>query len=247
MAHAIAPHGGGALVRGAPWVHGGLVVRTTGRVFFMLDGVDYACSGSTVGGANKNVVITAAHCVSDGAGGWAVGWTFVPGYDGGREPYGRYAAQTFFVSGRWVNGGNEDDDVAFVDMRPGPAKAGGVPRARARAVGDVVGRQPISFGARGGSAAVFGYPAEAPYTGGRLDYCQGPVTPDPYGAADVGLPCAMTEGDSGGPWLSGSDPAAGTGTITGVSSFKYSGQTRILYSANLGPVAQALYTRAEHP
>jgi hypothetical protein len=57
----------------------------------------------------------------------------------------------------------------------------------------------------------------------------------------------MPEGDSGGPWLSGFDPAAGTGTITGVSSFKYSGQTRILYSANLGPVAQALYTRAEHP
>jgi hypothetical protein len=242
MARAVAPRGG-AVVRGAPWVGGGVVARTTGRVFFTLNGVDYACSGSTVGGVNANVVITAAHCVSDGADGWAVGWTFVPGYDSGREAYGSYAAHTFFVSGRWADGADEDDDVAFVDMRK--AKVGGV--SRARAVGDVVGRQPISFGPRGGSAAVFGYPAQAPYTGGRLDYCQGPVTPDPYGAADAGLPCAMTEGDSGGPWLSGFDPATGTGTITGVSSFKYSGQTRTLYSANLGQVAQALYTRAEHP
>jgi hypothetical protein len=30
-----------------------------------------------------------------------------------------------------------------------------------------------------------------------------------------------------------------------VTSFKYSGQARILYSANLGPIAQALYNRAE--
>ena len=54
----------------------------------------------------------------------------------------------------------------------------------------------------------------------------------------------MTEGGSGGPWLSGFDPRTGLGVITGVTTFRYSGQDRILYSADLGPVAQALYKRA---
>lgn len=36
----------------------------------------------------------------------------------------------------------------------------------------------------------------------------------------------------------------GTGVITGVTTFRYSGQDRILYSADLGPVARAWYERA---
>jgi hypothetical protein len=40
------------------------------------------------------------------------------------------------------------------------------------------------------------------------------------------------------------DPRTGLGVITGVATFRYSEQDRILYSADLGPVAQALYERA---
>lgn len=239
----------GAVRRGLAWGGGGLVARTSGRVFFTLDGVDYACSGSTVGGSNPNVVVTAAHCVSDGAGGWAVNWTFVPGFDRGSEPYGSFTARTYYVSGRWAHGADEDDDIAFVDMRktavadgPGKSSKAG---SGSRSIGDVVGAQPIAFGYRGGSATVFGYPAAPPFNGSRLDYCQGPVVKDPYGAPDAGLSCTMTEGDSGGPWLSVFDPRTGIGVITGVTSFKYSGHNRTLYSANLGATAQALYNRAE--
>lgn len=225
-------------MRGASWTGGGLVARTTGRVFFTMGGVGYTCSGSTVGGASPSVVVTAAHCVSDGAGSWASGWRFIPGYVAGRAPYGVYAAVAFYVARAWASGADEDDDVAFVVTRPVAATV---------AVGTAVGEQPISFGPRGGAASVFGYPALRPYDGSRLGYCSGPVSPDPYGGADAGLGCAMTEGDSGGPWLSSFNPRTGTGTITGVSSFKYYGQSRMLYSANLGPVARALYTRAESP
>jgi hypothetical protein len=62
--------------------------------------------------------------------------------------------------------------------------------------------------------------------------------------ADEGIACAMTEGGSGGPWLSEFDPRTGLGVISGVTTFRYSGQDRPLYSAGLGPVAQALYERA---
>ncbi|MGH3205146.1 MAG: trypsin-like serine peptidase [Streptosporangiaceae bacterium] len=236
-------------VSGVPWARDGAVARTTGRVFFTLDNVAYACSGSAVASQNQDVVLTAAHCVSDGAGHWATHWTFVPGYTNGREPYGSYPAQTYYVPAQWSAGADEDDDVAFVAV--GPALAGTVlagtvlaSRGRGHKLGEAVGGQPIEFGWRAPDAAVFGYPSEPPYTGQGLDYCEGTLRSDPFGTQDEGITCAMTEGGSGGPWLSDFDPRTGLGVITGVTTFRYVGQDRMLYSAGLGPVAQALYERA---
>jgi hypothetical protein len=230
-------------VSGVPWAGGGAVARTTGRVFFVMGGAGYACSGSAVASENQDVVMTAAHCVSDGAGHWATHWTFVPGYTDGREPYGSYPAQTYYVPAQWSAGADEDDDVAFVVVGPGLAGTGRVHGVRER-VGAAVGGQQIEFGDRAAAEAVFGYPSEPPYTGQGLDYCEGTLHPDPFGTQDEGIACAMTEGGSGGPWLSDFDPRTGLGVITGVTTFRYSGQDRILYSADLGPVAQALYDRA---
>jgi hypothetical protein len=69
--------------------------------------------------------------------------------------------------------------------------------------------------------------------------------PDPYGSADAGIECTMTEGDSGGPWFSGFDARTGSGTITGVTTFRYAGDRLELYSADLGATARALYERAQ--
>jgi V8-like Glu-specific endopeptidase len=212
-------------------------------VFFDLGGADYACSGSAVAGAGQDVVVTAAHCVSDGAGHWATHWTFVPGYDDGRSPYGSYPARAYYVPAQWSSGADEDDDVAFVVV--GAARVDGVAEQLGAAVG---GGQPIGFGSgsgsRGTAQAVFGYPTLPPYTGRQLDWCQGPVRPDPLASADQGIGCAMTEGASGGPWLSDFDPRTGLGVHTGVTTFRYTGDDAVLYSADLGPVAQALYERA---
>ena len=84
---AAARAGAGTRASGLPWAGGGAVARTTGRVFFTLNNVQYSCSGSAVASKNQDVVMTAAHCVSDGAGHWATHWTFVPGYTDGHEPY----------------------------------------------------------------------------------------------------------------------------------------------------------------
>ena len=91
----------------------------------------------------------------------------------------------------------------------------------------------------------FGYPSAPPYSGRRLDYCAGSLIPDPYGSADAGINCTMTEGGSGGPWFSGFDPRTGRGTITGVTTFRYAGDSLALYSANLGATAKALYEQAQ--
>jgi hypothetical protein len=216
---------GGGDGDGTPWLGGGAVARAVGKVSFTLDGTGYVCSGAAVGSPGDNVVVTAAHCVTNGTGEWARNWTFEPGYRDGKAPYGSYHAARFFVSGQWNAGVNEGYDVAFVTLRT-PLSVPGLP---------------VVFGQTPRRSYVFGYPAEQPYGGGRLDYCAGMALDDPLGGAgDSGLRCAMTAGDSGGPWLAGTP----SGAVIAVSSFKYSDDERTLYGTRLGPAAAALYAQA---
>ncbi|WP_327584702.1 trypsin-like serine protease [Nonomuraea sp. NBC_00507] len=223
---------------GARWITGGAVTRTTGRVFMTVGGADFVCSASTVTSANRDVVVTAGHCVKDGVGQWAANWTFVPGYGaGGEHPYGRYAARRMFVAERWSRAADDNYDVAMVAL----ATSGGTH------VADAVGTQEIAFNApRGGQAFGFGYPADPPYNGGQLVYCAGRLRDDPHGQTrDQGLGCDMTAGSSGGPWMTGFDADTGKGTITSLSSFKYSDDPRTMYGPYLGEAAKTLFDTAQ--
>jgi hypothetical protein len=88
---------------------------------------------------------------------------------------------------------------------------------------------------------VFGYPSEPPYTGLYPNYCAGPAVAS---GGVMRIPCGMTAGDSGGPWLTGFSPRSGTGPVVAVSTYKYSSNLLVLYGAVLGPRARALYQRA---
>lgn len=213
--------------RGLRWTHGGAVTRAVGKVFFTLGRTDYVCSGTAVDSPHADVVLTAAHCVSDGDGRWATNWLFAPGYRGGTEPYGAYPARRFFVPGGWP--GSEQYDVAFVQVSGG-ALPGGLPIGFAA--------QPVAPA----RAYVFGYPTLAPYTGLYANYCAGPAQPASGGSARIA--CTMTAGDSGGPWLAGFRPQPGTGTVVAVSTYKLAGDMSVLYGAMLGPAAQAEYQQA---
>ncbi|WP_084959034.1 trypsin-like serine peptidase [Thermoactinospora rubra] len=223
---------------GSRWLTGGAVTRTTGRVFLTLDGVDFVCSAGTVRSANRDLVVTAGHCVKDGAGAWARNWTFVPGYRrGGERPYGSFTARRMFVAGPWARSGDDSHDLGMVALN----------RSGGRHVADVVGFQEIAFNRpRGGQIFGFGYPADPPYDGEHLVYCSGRVHDDPHDATrDQGLGCDMTAGSSGGPWLSSFDPGTGRGVVTSVSSFKYSNDSRTMYGPYFGEVAKALFSTAE--
>jgi V8-like Glu-specific endopeptidase len=224
----------------ADWPGGGAVARTTGKVFFTMDRHDYVCSGASVTSANADVVVTAAHCVKNGTGSWASNWAFVPGYADGTRPYGTWTARQFFVASQWSQAADDNDDVAFVTLNP--QASGG----QSALIGHVVGGQAIAFGSQPSQEYAFGYPAEPPYGGGALYYCSGRTRPDGYRASeDTGLHCDLTAGSSGGPWLSAFNPATGTGTITSVSSFKYSTDQATLWGPPLGPTAQALFDQAQ--
>ncbi|MEV0590839.1 trypsin-like serine peptidase [Nonomuraea cavernae] len=223
---------------GSRWVTGGAVTRTTGRVFLTVARTDFVCSASTVRSANRDVVVTAGHCVKDGTGQWADNWTFVPGYrEGGGQPYGQFPARRMFVAAPWSRAADDSYDVGMVALAT----------SEGRHVAEVVGAQEISFDApRGGRAFGFGYPADPPYNGEHLVYCAGPLRDDPHGEThDQGLGCDMTAGSSGGPWLSGFDLGTGRGTVTSVSSFKYSDDRRTMYGPYFSSSAKALFTAAE--
>jgi V8-like Glu-specific endopeptidase len=231
---------------GLRWTHGGTVAGAVGKIFFTLADEDYVCSGTLVGGADPDVVLTAAHCVSDGPqkhGGtqWATNWLFVPGFAGGLMPYGEYTASKFFVAPSWTGpqGGSEQYDVAFVQVTP----------ASLLGVGSVLPPPdglPLQFAksqdaAVPGQAYVFGYPADPPFTGLYPNFCAGPVIASDGSARTT---CDMTAGDSGGPWLAAFAPRAGGGFVDAVSTYKLSSDMRVLYGAVLGPQARAMYQQA---
>jgi len=237
---------------GLRWTHGGTVAAAVGRIFFTLGGADYVCSGALVGGGHPGVVLTAAHCVTGGPGRgratqWATNWVFVPGFTDGRLPYGEYTAHRFLVSPGWTApGGGEPDDFAFVQVAAATLHAG--PGAAKPRHGLPHGLS-VEFASGQDVAAltrsyVFGYPAEPPYTGLYPAYCAGLVTA--WGGS-VRMPCGMTAGDSGGPWLAGFRPRSGTGAVAAVTTYKMSGDLAVLYGAVLGPQARALYQRAVRP
>jgi hypothetical protein len=237
--HRIAPGRGASTltVPGTPWTAGGLVARTTGKVFFSLGPDDYVCSGSAVDAPDRSTVLTAGHCVVDPETGTAAtNWIFVPGYRDGVAPYGIFAGTHLAPTDGWRTSQDFDVDVAFADVAR---------NAAGQRLEDAVGAQPLGFGAaRGQAVSAFGYPAAAPWTGERLVHCAGVVRPDPTASpsGDQGLACTMTGGSSGGPWFAAFDRRTGRGTVTSLTSFSYSDAPGVLYGPYLGDVARALYT-----
>jgi len=223
---------------GTAWQAGGRVGATTGKVFFTLNGRDFVCSAGTVTSANHDLVVTAGHCVKDGKGAWAQNWIFVPGYHDGLSPYGGFTARHMYVPDKWAGSAADEDDFAMVALDTSDG----------RHVTDVVGAQGIAFGRpRGQETYAFGYPATGSYDGEDLAYCSGRPHDDPHGlAGEQGLHCTMTQGSSGGVWLSRFDPSTGVGLVTSVSSFKYAGDSSTMYGPYFGDTAQSLYEQAQH-
>ena len=165
-----------------------------GKVFFTLGGRNYVCSANSVSASNGSVVSTAGHCVHGGHGKFASRWVFVPAYENGAAPYGKWAATAFSAPTQWTKGGDISYDTAFVTVAPLEREA----RSRRRSAASAIAFDP----ARGLAYEAFGYPAAAPFDGQTLKSCAGTASDDPYGQTQSqGIPCDMTGGSSGGPWF----------------------------------------------
>ncbi|MPZ01087.1 MAG: hypothetical protein GEU97_24605 [Actinophytocola sp.] len=200
-----------------------------GKVFFTLGGTDYVCSGTSTSSNNGDVVTTAGHCLNEGPGDFATNFAFVPAYENGAEPYGKWTAAQLFTTEQWASSGDFEYDAGFAVMNE---------NADGKSLTDVVGSYPIAFNLdRGLDYTSYGYPAASPFDGQTLWSCTGAATDDPNGSSTQGIPCDMTGGSSGGGWITG-------GQLNSVNSYKYRGDSSTMYGPYFGSVIESAYQTA---
>jgi V8-like Glu-specific endopeptidase len=205
-------------------VHNTQAIATVGAVFHgevSTDG-DHFCTASVVKSASKDLLVTAAHCVSNGTD----DLYFVPGYHDGKAPYGVWKLDKATLDPRWTNDEDQDLDVAFVSVQP----LGG------RHVQDVVGGYTLGINKTYTSTVrLTGYPSDedAPIT------CVNRVSA--YSSTQLRIACtAYSGGTSGSPWLTGGNTVMGV-----IGGFQQGGNTDdVSYSAYFDNDIAALYRQA---
>ncbi|HET6860182.1 MAG TPA: peptidase [Streptomyces sp.] len=220
---------------GGSWTGGGAVVRTSGRVFFTMQGRTASCSGNAVTSQNGSTVMTAGHCVKY-QGGWHTNWVFVPAYNNGQAPYGQWSATKTLATDQWVASEDINYDVGLAVVAP----------LNGKKLTETVGAQGLQFnGGYNKPMYAFGFPAAAPYDGSKLIYCSGNTSRDFLFSNDHSLACNMTGGSSGGPWFSSFNEATGTGLQTSVNSFGYVFLPNRMFGPYFGNEAKAVYDKAQ--
>ncbi|TFB74303.1 hypothetical protein E3O21_15935 [Cryobacterium flavum] len=204
-----------------------------GKIFFTLGGTDYVCSGNSISAANENTVVTAGHCVNEGPGNFASRLIFVPAYENGSAPFGQWNATELYAPTQWSNNGDISYDTGFAI----------VASPTGTSLSDSVGASGVTFNqSRGLTYTAYGYPAAPPFTGETLQSCYGTASADPYGQSQSqGIPCDMTGGSSGGPWMIGN---GSSGLQNSVNSFGYNNIANTMFGPYWGSVIENTYVAA---
>ncbi|MEU3333380.1 trypsin-like peptidase domain-containing protein [Streptomyces sp. NPDC002144] len=180
------------------------------------------CTASVVHSPNRNLVVTAAHCLDSDQD-----FVFVPGYRDGKAPYGVWTVHRKFLPDGWRKEQDEDSDVAF----------GIIGYQHGKGVEDVVGGNRFTTRTATGATAVTitGYPSsgEVPVS------CTNRPTAHSRTQQRIDCP-SLSGGTSGSPWVNGD------GQVVGVlGGHEEGGDTDdISYSVVLGAEAAELYKDA---
>lgn len=187
------------------------------------------CTGSVVSSPHGDLVITAAHCVSNTTASIA----FVPGYDDGATPYGVWTVTKVYLDQAWTSSANPDDDFAFLQVsQPGSITP----------IEDVTGAETLGTNQPAKQQVdVIGYPDSASAPIACRNWTTEPMT------GQLQFDCGgYTDGTSGGPFLADVDPTTGQGTLIGViGGYEQGGLLpQISYSALFGSNVESLYAAA---
>jgi V8-like Glu-specific endopeptidase len=187
------------------------------------------CTASVIHSPKKNLLITAAHCITGTQGTIA----FVPGYANGSTPYGIWYVTQVFTDQAWASSSNPDDDVAFLTVSQHNARA---------PIEDVTGAEQLGIGQPSNERAqVVGYPngANEPVTCGNWTRA--------VSAAQLEFDCdGYTDGTSGAPFLVQVDQVTEQGTVIGViGGYEQGGDVpSVSYSVAFGSNVSSLYRTA---
>ncbi|MEZ2389899.1 serine protease [bacterium RCC_150] len=204
-----------------------------GKVFFTMGAFNYVCSGNVVASDNDSTVATAGHCVNEGPGAFVRNFVFVPAYLNGTAPYGIWPAKALYTTPQWRTAGDIRYDTGFAVTVT----------VNGRHLADVVGASGVEFNVdRGLSYEAYGYPAAPPFDGQSLKSCSGDATRDPINPQfkAQGIPCDMTGGSSGGPWIVSSDHDDYQNSIT---SYGYPGLP-VIFGPYWGSAIRSAYEEA---
>ncbi len=204
---------------------------------FPASGQTHSCTAAVVASASRDIVMTAAHCLS----GSALGIRFMPGYTEGATPQGIWTVTGAYADARWLRNQDPHFDYAFLRIAPetnGRALQDSV--AGLRLATTAPARQPVT---------VLGYGAgsedEALVCGGLAHVVEGGVA----GAADsayLEFDCGGFVGGTSGSPLIVTAAKSGVATLIGVIGGLHQGgcTDAISYSPLLTADAAALLRRA---
>ncbi|MCB5181295.1 trypsin-like serine peptidase, partial [Streptomyces antimicrobicus] len=236
--------GAGAPVRsagpGRGWNFDG--IPAVGRMYSARNGGRYFCTASVVSSPGRNLVVTAAHCLT---GADTRQLYFVPKYTAAKpQPYGKFPVRRIWIDPRYRRLGPNKGarlDVAFVEVGPRPD---------GRRVEAVVGGNRLVTGSAYAQPGVMlvGHPAGA----ARPRACVNRTTR--FTSRDPKIPGTFLRinctgypgGTSGGPFIAAYDSRTRTGSLIGViGGWKTGGDLPdTSYSSYFGADVKALYAAA---
>lgn len=195
-----------------------------GKLFFSdSGGAGYVCSAASItsagswGSGNRQTVVTAGHCCSDGSGHFYNSWLFEPAYLNGTAPLGSWTALNANVFTVWHTDGDLSRDVCVLQMNTLDGDN----------INDAVGALGYAFDQTlPQHYHATGWPQAAPFDGNRLyiaaasdaetDTAQAGALPYTHGIGN-----SMTGGSSGGAWIRKYQTYAGANQFNGLNSYKY--------------------------
>lgn len=202
-----------------------LPYSTVGKMFMTFDGADFVGTGWVVA---EKAVFSAGHCVFDGdRGGWADNILFVPQYDNGSAPVGRWTSVNIHSLKGWTEKGDYRYDMAAFEtntlIRPKTGSLGWM----------------ANFPPNQGPYKSIGYPAR-PVPGYNFNGAHmwqsigGYIT----GNNPIQMHNNMTPGCSGGPWVVSKSQNV---YANGLNSFRYTNEPGTMYSPYFGQGFLNLY------
>ncbi|MCX4749131.1 trypsin-like peptidase domain-containing protein [Kitasatospora sp. NBC_01287] len=195
-------------------------------VLLLDDGAGRVCTASVVDSPGRDLLVTAAHCVTDADGAPLTGLAFAPGYRDGAAPLGSWPVDRVVVDQHWSTGSDPEYDVAFLVTEPVAGKR----------IEDAVGGNPLGVN-RG-----FGLPVTV--TGYPNDHDQ-PITcsarTSAQSATQEEFDCGgFSDGTSGSPWLTPDGALVGV-----IGGYQQGGDSPdVSYSVSFDDRVSALYQEA---
>lgn len=238
-------------VKNAEWQGGGPVQDAAGRIYFVMDGSAYVCSGTLVNDGsttnNRSVILTAGHCVYDDVTDtFSELALFIPNQsasgtrtdsDCSNDLYGCWAAEFGVVSKDWAANdwpNNIPYDYAYYVVTLGGSNNTHLDNTLT----------PMDVAFDSGSVNAFTHALGYSYSNDpNFMYCAEAVSYSSYDGWLLGN-CALSGGASGGPWTQSTESDLGTGPLISVNSYGPSRGKSYMGGPRLGADASCLFARA---